>query len=103
MSDKKVFEVSYIEYVKTVLYYRPIQIDIANYPELEGKTDSEISQYIRENASKMKAEDDFYDSLEEQIMDQDQIKEKSIPLETDVIAELYDEEDEEDDYDDDED
>jgi hypothetical protein len=76
MSEKKIFKVSYVEYPETTLIYAPLKIDISNYPELEGKTDDEIIDYIKLNAYKMKATDDFYDSLGEELSDQAIIREK---------------------------
>ena len=48
-----------------------IEIDTDNYPELEGMTEDEISDYIDENVWDMKpSEDGIYSSLGEELSDQ---------------------------------
>ena len=48
-----------------------IEIDTDNYPELEGMTEDEISDYIDENVWDMKpTEDGIYSSLGEELSDQ---------------------------------
>lgn len=54
-----------------------ITIDLDDYPELEGMTNEEIVEYIEYNCSDMKSMDgEFYDSLSDELMDKDVIKEK---------------------------
>jgi len=48
-----------------------IELNIADYPELEGKTYEEIKDYVENNAEEMKATNDNYDSLSEQLWDRD--------------------------------
>lgn len=103
MSEKRIFEVGYIEYPETSLIYRSIKIDISNYPELEGKTDDEIIDYISENAGEMESTDgDSYDSLFEELSSQDIIREKVPHVGSEIWAEVSDEDGEEDDEEDDE-
>jgi hypothetical protein len=45
MSEKRIFEVGYIEYPKTSLIYRSLKIDISNYPELQNKGDDDTARY----------------------------------------------------------
>ena len=99
MSEKRMFTVGYIEYPETTLFYRSIKIDVSNYPELEGMTDDEISDYIKENASEMKPTKDFYDSLYEEIADQDVVREKIPHVGSEVWAEPSDDNDDDDDED----
>lgn len=48
-----------------------IEIDTDNYPELEGMTEDEISDYIDEHVWDMKpTEDGIYSSLGEELSDQ---------------------------------
>jgi len=104
MSEKRIFEVGYMEYPNTTLIYRSVKVDISNYPELEGKTDEEIVNYIKENAYEMKPTDgDSYDYLGEELADQDIIREKIPHVDSEIWVELYDEGDDSDDEEDDED
>lgn len=107
MSEKRIFEVGYIEYPETSLIYRSIKIDVSNYPELEGKTDDEVIKYIGENAWKMKSADEDYNSLAEELSEQDIIREKIPHVGSEIWAEVSNEDDdsddEEDDYDEEDD
>lgn len=107
MSDNKIFEIGLIEFPETFLYYQPVKIDVSNYPELEGKTDEEIIQYLKDNASKMAPTDDFYDSLEDELRDQDVIREKITYVGSEIWAvvakegdDSEDEDSDDEDYDD---
>jgi hypothetical protein len=93
MSEKRMFKVGYIEYPQSVLIYESLDIDVSNYPELAGMTDDEISDYIKENSSEMKPTNDFYDSLHDELMDQDIVREKIPRVDSEVWAEPTDEED----------
>ena len=44
-----------IETYSTFISREPVTIKISDYPELEGKTDEEIKEYIEENWYEMKA------------------------------------------------
>ena len=49
-----------------------IEIDTENYPELEGKTEDEIKDYIRENCYEMKpTNENWYGDLGEELSQQD--------------------------------
>jgi hypothetical protein len=102
MTNKKIFKVRYAEFPETILIYRALDIDVSNYPELDGKTDDEIIDYITNNAENMKPlNDEFYDSLEEEIRDQDIIREKVPHISSEIWVEVSEENDEEEDDDDD--
>ena len=61
----------------TYVVREPITIDLDDYPELEGMTNEEIVDYLEYNCSDMKSMDgEFYDSLSDELMDKDVIKEK---------------------------
>jgi hypothetical protein len=98
MSEKRIFEVGYVEYPKTSVYYRSVKIDVSNYPELEGKTDQEVIDYIQENAYQMKATEEFYDNLGEELSDQDVVREKIPHVDSEIWVEVSNgDKDEEDD------
>lgn len=48
-----------------------IELNIADYPELEGKTYEDIKDYVENNTEEMKATNDNYGSLSEQLWDRD--------------------------------
>lgn len=48
-----------------------MEIESDTYPELEGMTEDQISEYIDNNVWDMKPMNDIYSSLGEQLMDQD--------------------------------
>jgi hypothetical protein len=89
MLENKIFEVGYVEYPRTALYYRSVKINTSDYPELEGKTDKEIMDYIKENAHQMKSNEEYYDSLGEEISDQDIIREKNPYSDSDIWVDVY--------------
>ena len=62
----------YVEETFTTIATREhIEIDTDNYPELEGMTEDEISDYIDEHVWDMKpTEDGIYSSLGEELSDQ---------------------------------
>lgn len=70
----------------TWIVREPIEIDTDNYPELEGKSQEEIKEYIRENMWDMKAVDtETYESLGEELMEMDIRRDKIYGEETGVI------------------
>ena len=103
MSEKRIFEVGYIEYPQTSLFYRSLKIDVSNYPELEGKTDDEIVEYIKENAYQMDATKEIYDNLGEQLADQDIVREKIPHVDSEIWVEASSGDTEDSDDDEDED
>ena len=54
----------------TTITRESIEIDTDNYPELEGMTSDEVSEYIDNNAWDMKPTDELYSSLGEECVDQ---------------------------------
>ena len=73
----------YIEEVETLVTYKgPIEISEETHPELAGKTEEEVINYIKNNAWDMKpveSDDNGYDSLGEQLQNEEIIKSKYIP------------------------
>jgi hypothetical protein len=61
------------EYYETSITKEPVELNLEDYPELEGMSKEESIDYVEFNASKMKpTNDEFgYDSLEEQLNDMD--------------------------------
>jgi len=88
MSEKRIFEVGYVEYPQTSVYYRSLKIDVSDYPELDGKSDKEIMEYIKDNAYQMDATEEFYDSLGEELADQDVVREKIPHVDSEIWVEV---------------
>jgi hypothetical protein len=82
MAKIKVF---YTEGYNTWIVKEPIEIDTADYPELEGLSNEEIEKYLTKNASNMKSTDgdepDTY-SLYDQCSEMDDIRVKEYNHET---------------------
>ena len=56
----------------TTVYRESMEIDTDNYPELEGMTEDEISDYIDNNIWDMNpVNSDLYETLGEELMDKD--------------------------------
>lgn len=72
----------------TYIFKDSIEIETDNYPELNGKSKEEIVEYIEENGWEMKPTNDMYDSLYEQLDDQDIIREK-IPSQDSSITSSF--------------
>ena len=60
----------------TYIVREPISIDLDDYPELEGMTNDEIVEYLKESSFEMKAQNENYDSLSEELEDRDILKDK---------------------------
>ena len=72
------------EYYETTIYREPVELNLDDYPELEGLTREEAIEYVESNAWEMKPTDDDYDSLAEQLNDMD-IRRDKITNETQDI------------------
>ena len=56
----------------TTVYRESMEIDTDNYPELEGMTEDEISDYVDNNIWDMKpVNSELYESLGEELLDKD--------------------------------
>jgi hypothetical protein len=56
----------------TTVTRESLEIDTDNYPELEGMTEDQVSDYIDNNVWDMKpTNDELYSSLGEELMDKD--------------------------------
>ena len=81
MSEKentKTISVYATEGYSTYIVREAIELNIADYPELDGMTREEAIEYVEENAWEMKPtnEEDGYDSLAEELNGKDIFREK---------------------------
>ncbi len=61
----------------TYIVREAITIDLDDYPELEGMTNDEIVYHLDGNSPDMKStNEDKYDSLSDELIEQDMIREK---------------------------
>jgi hypothetical protein len=75
----KTISVFVTESYETYLTRESIQINIEDYPELTNMSKEEIIEYISENAWEMKAvNSDIYDSLAEELIEMEIIRDKII-------------------------
>ena len=73
----KTISVRMVEYYNTMLVKEPVEINVEDYPELNGMTEEEIQEYISENWSDMKPTNgEWYESLWEECNNADTIREK---------------------------
>ena len=81
------------EYYETSITREPIELNLADYPELEGMTTEEAIDYVESNAWEMKPTDNEYgyESLAEQLEEMD-IRRDKITNETreiNAVAEMF--------------
>lgn len=73
----KTISVRMVEYYNTMLVKEPVEINVEDYPELNGMTEEEIQEYISENWSDMKpTNEEWYESLWEECNQAEIIREK---------------------------
>jgi len=67
-------------FVDEVRYHGTMMIDTSAYPQMDGMTEEECFDYIKENAETLEPyEDEFgFDSLYEQLQEQDVFKVKTL-------------------------
>ena len=87
METPKTITFGISEHYSSRTYRKPITINISDYPELDGKTEDEIIDYIRENNETMKpsVESEYLASLWDQLMEQHIIEEKINDEITEII------------------
>jgi hypothetical protein len=79
-----------VEEFKTIIFRESLEIETDNYPELNGMTEEEIKQYIKENATEMAPTfKGIYESLAEECWDCNVVNEKVPSSDTEI---LFDEE-----------
>jgi hypothetical protein len=73
----KTISVRMVEYYNTMVVREPVEINVEDYPELNGMTEEEMQNYISENWDEMKPTDDEYlESLREECSESDVVREK---------------------------
>jgi hypothetical protein len=73
----KTISVKMVEYYNTMVVREPIQINVADYPELSGMSEEQMKDYIKDNWSDMKStNEEWYDSLYDECMQSDVMREK---------------------------
>jgi pentatricopeptide repeat protein len=94
MAENKTIKVCATESYCSYMIREDITINVDDYPELEGMTDEEITEYIESNSENMFKKDDeekVY-SLWDEMMEQDIVRDKITGEEFSVIVEIDDEE-----------
>ena len=74
---------SYVTYIVR----EPITIDLDDYPELVGMSNSEILDYLEDNVGDMMAQDDDYNCLSDELMEKDILKDKTTGEEYSYVVE----------------
>ena len=73
----KTISVRMVEYYNTMVVREAVEINVEDYPELNGMTEEEMQNYISENWDEMKPTDDEYlESLREECSEGDVVREK---------------------------
>jgi hypothetical protein len=86
----KTIEVRMTESYSTWVVRESIEINVADYPELEGMTEEEMTDYITSNASDMKASNqEYYDSLYEELLQMDVVRDKISGEDSEIIVEGF--------------
>ena len=86
----KTIEVRITESYSTWVVRESMEINVEDYPELAGMTEEEMSDYIICNASDMKpTNEEWYDSLYEELLQMDVTREKITGEETEVVVEGF--------------
>ena len=83
-TTQKTIAVFATEYYETSITREPVELNLEDYPELEGMSPEQAIDYVESNAWEMKPTDDGYDSLAEQLNDMD-IRRDKITNETQEI------------------
>jgi hypothetical protein len=86
----KTIEVRMTESYSTWVVRESLEINVEDYPELEGMTEEEMTDYIMSNASDMKASnEEYYDSLYEELIGMDVVRDKITGEESEIIVEGF--------------
>ena len=87
-TTQKTIAVFATEYYETSLTREPIELNIEDYPELEGRTAEEAIDYVESNAWEMAATDSDYDSLADELNSQDIRRDKITNESQEINAQL---------------
>ena len=60
----------------TYVVREPIEIDLDEYPELEGMSNEEIVDYLEGNSCDMKPQDEDYECLSDELIEKDILRDK---------------------------
>ena len=86
VTSPKTISVRCVEYYSTMLVREPVTINVEDYPELQGMSEEEMKDYIKENWSDMKSTNEqWYESLWDECNQSDVTREKI----TDEESECY--------------
>ena len=72
----KTISVGLTESYSTWVVRESIEINIEDYPELVGMNEEEIQDYIRCNSGDMKSNDEYSDSLYDELIQRDVVRDK---------------------------
>ena len=72
----KTISVGLTESYSTWVVRESIDINIEDYPELAGMNEEEIQDYIRCNSGDMKSNDEYSDSLYDELIQRDVVRDK---------------------------
>jgi hypothetical protein len=77
MSEKlKTISVRITESYSTWVVRESIELNIEDYPELMGMDEDEIRDYIKCNSGDMKSNDEYSDSLYDELIQKDVVRDK---------------------------
>jgi hypothetical protein len=82
----KTIEIRMTESYSTWVVRESMEINVEDYPELEGMTEEEMTDYIMCNASEMKPTND---ALYEELMQMDVTREKITGEESEIVVEGF--------------
>jgi hypothetical protein len=86
----KTIEVRMTESYSTWVVRESMEINVEDYPELEGMTEEEMTDYIMSNASDMKSSnEEWYDSLYEELLQMDVVRDKITGEESEIVVEGF--------------
>lgn len=88
VESPKTISVGFIEYYSTSVAREPIEINVEDYPELNGMTEDEMKDYIRSNWGEMSpTNSEWAESLYEECQNNDVRREKITGEETECYFE----------------
>ena len=84
----KTIEVRMTESYSTWVVHESVELNVADYPELEGMTEEEMKDYIMSNASDMKpTNDEWYSDLYDELNQADVVREKITDEDSEICFE----------------
>ena len=88
-TTQKTIAVFATEYYETSIVREPIELNIEDYPELDGMTAEEAIDYVESNAWEMPSTNpEMYDSLADELNDQDIHRDKITNESQEINAQL---------------